>query len=139
MELLLNEKDECNRIEIYNEYLKKIPDLLKQLDAVEKMYKKALLEEEMLKENLPYKVIGSINFYNRKEIKDLLAYLRLIHNSKDNVSLLRVINTPKRGIGLKTIESLTEKSDNEGISMYDAITSGKELEFKNIIEKLKNI
>lgn len=50
MELLLNEKDECNRIEIYNEYLKKIPDLLKQLDAVEKMYKKALLEEEMLKE-----------------------------------------------------------------------------------------
>ena len=98
-----------------------------------------VVEEEMLKENLPYKVIGSINFYNRKEIKDLLAYLRLIHNSKDNVSLLRVINTPKRGIGLKTIENLTEKSDNEGISMYDAITSGKELEFKNIIEKLKNI
>ena len=50
MELLLNEKDECNRIEIYNEYLRKIPDLLKQLDAVEKMYQKALLEEEMLKE-----------------------------------------------------------------------------------------
>ena len=50
MELLLNEREECNRIEIYNEYLRKIPDLLKQLDVVEKMYQKALLEEEMLKE-----------------------------------------------------------------------------------------
>ena len=55
-----------------------------------------VLEEEMLKENLPYRVIGSFYFYSRKEIKDLIAYLRLIHNSKDNVSLLRVINTPKR-------------------------------------------
>lgn len=98
-----------------------------------------VLEEEMLKENLPYRVIGSFYFYSRKEIKDLIAYLRLIHNSKDNVSLLRVINTPKRGIGLKTIENLTERADFEGISMYDAITSGKELEFKHTIEKLKTI
>lgn len=98
-----------------------------------------VLEEEMLKENLPYRVIGSFYFYSRKEIKDLIAYLRLIHNSKDNVSLLRVINTPKRGIGLKTIENLTERADFEGISMYDAITSGKELEFKHTIEKLKAI
>ena len=98
-----------------------------------------VIEEEMLKENMPYKVIGSISFYNRKEIKDLLAYLRLIHNSRDNVSLLRVINTPKRGIGLKTIDNLTEKADLEGTSIYDAISSGKELEFKTIIEKLKAI
>ncbi len=98
-----------------------------------------VLEEEMLKENLPYRVIGSFYFYSRKEIKDLIAYLRLIHNSKDNVSLLRVINTPKRGIGLKTIENLTRKADEEGISIYDAISTGKELEFKNIIEKLKAI
>ncbi len=98
-----------------------------------------VIEEEMLKENMPYRVIGSFYFYSRKEIKDLIAYLRLIHNSRDNVSLLRVINTPKRGIGLKTIDNLTEKADMEGISIYDAITSGKELEFKNIIEKLKAI
>ena len=98
-----------------------------------------VLEEEMLKENMPYRVIGSFYFYSRKEIKDLIAYLRLIHNSKDNISLLRVINTPKRGIGLKTIETLTEKSELEGTSMYEAITSGKELEFKNTIEKLKVI
>lgn len=98
-----------------------------------------VVEEEMLKENLPYRVIGSFYFYSRKEIKDLIAYLRLIHNSKDNISLLRVINTPKRGIGLKTIENLTIRADSEGISIYDAIESGKELEFKNTIEKLKSI
>lgn len=98
-----------------------------------------VLEEEFLKENLPYKVVGSINFYNRKEIKDLLAYLRLIHNFKDNVSLLRVINTPKRGIGLKTIENLTVKADNEETSIYEAIEKGKELEFKNLIERLKTV
>lgn len=98
-----------------------------------------VVEEEMLKENLPYRVIGSFYFYSRKEIKDLIAYLRLIHNSKDNVSLLRVINTPKRGIGLKTIENLTTKADIEGISIYDAIESGKELDFKKTIEKLKSV
>ena len=94
------------------------------------------LEEEMLKANLPYKVVGSINFYGRKEIKDLLAYLRLIHNIKDNVSLLRIINTPKRGIGLKTIDNLTKEADEKDISIYEAISKGKELEFKKIIEKL---
>lgn len=98
-----------------------------------------VVEEEMLKENLPYRVIGSFYFYSRKEIKDLIAYLRLIHNFKDNISLLRVINTPKRGIGLKTIENLTTKADLEGISIYEAINSGKELEFKKTIEKLKEI
>lgn len=97
------------------------------------------LEEAMLKENIPYRVVGSFYFYSRKEIKDLLAYLRLIHNEKDNISLLRVINTPKRGIGLKTIENLTKKADEENISIYEAITSGKELEFKKIIEKLKEV
>ena len=98
-----------------------------------------VLEEEMLKENLPYRVIGSFYFYSRKEIKDLIAYLRLIHNSKDNVSLLRVINTPKRGIGPKTIENLTIQADAMGVSIYEAISSGKELEFKNLIEKLKEM
>jgi len=98
-----------------------------------------ILEEELLRENMPYKVIGSMYFYNRKEIKDLMAYLRLIHNEKDNVSLLRVINTPKRGIGLRTIQTLTNKADLENISIYDAIEANKELEFKKIIEKLKKL
>ena len=93
----------------------------------------------MLKENIPYRVVGSFYFYNRREIKDLMAYLRLIRNEKDNVSLLRVINSPKRGIGLKTISNLTEKADSENKSIYEVIDSGKELEFKNIIEDLKKV
>lgn len=95
-----------------------------------------VLEEEMLKENLPYRVIGSFYFYSRKEIKDLIAYLRLIHNPKDNVSLLRAINTPKRGIGLKTIDNLTQKADENESSIFEVIDSGKELVFKQLIEKL---
>ncbi|MBO5138403.1 MAG: UvrD-helicase domain-containing protein [Bacilli bacterium] len=98
-----------------------------------------ILEEEMLRENMPYRVIGSFYFYNRKEIKDLIAYLRLIHNSRDNVSLLRVINTPKRGIGLKSIDNLTEKADTLNISLYDAIDGGKEQVFKDVIEDLKRV
>ena len=62
-----------------------------------------LIEEEMLKNGIPYRIVGSFYFYNRKEIKDLLCYLRLINNHDDDVSLLRIINTPKRGIGDKTI------------------------------------
>ncbi len=97
------------------------------------------LEEAMLMNNIPYRVVGSFYFYLRREIKDLMSYLRLIHNDKDDVSLLRVINTPKRGIGLKTIQNLTEKANLEGTSIYDAITSGKELEFKKTIESLKKM
>ncbi len=135
-----NETDEAQYV------IRKIKELLRkdvEYKDIAVLYRtnaqSRVIEEEFLKENLPYKVVGSINFYGRKEIKDLLAYLRLIHNSKDNVSLTRVINTPKRGIGLKTIENLTTKADAEGISMYDAIDKGKELEFKNLIERLKEV
>ncbi len=135
-----NETDEAQYV------IRKIKELLRkdvEYKDIAVLYRtnaqSRVIEEEFLKENLPYKVVGSINFYGRKEIKDLLAYLRLIHNSKDNVSLTRVINTPKRGIGLKTIENLTTKADSEGISMYDAIDKGKELEFKNLIERLKEV
>lgn len=95
-----------------------------------------VIEEEMLKKNIKYRIVGSFYFYNRKEIKDLLCYLRLINNHKDDVSFLRVINTPKRGIGEKTLDNLTSIATEEGVSLYDAITSGKELEFKKLIEEL---
>lgn len=98
-----------------------------------------VLEEEFLKENMPYHIVGGTGFYSRKEIKDLLAYLRLIHNEKDNISLTRVINVPKRGIGLKSISNLSDKADSLDISMYDAITTGKEYEFKKMIEDLKRV
>ena len=135
-----NEKDEAQYV------IRKIKELVNKdvrYEDIAVLYRtnaqSRVLEEEMLKENLPYRVVGSFYFYSRKEIKDLIAYLRLIHNPKDNVSLLRVINTPKRGIGLKTIEKLTEKADLENISIFEAITSGKELEFRNVIEKLTSI
>lgn len=95
------------------------------------------IEEAMLRDNLPYKVIGSFYFYNRKEIKDLIAYLKLIYNNDDDVSLTRIINSPKRGIGAKTIEQLSLKASISGSSMFDAIDSGKELKFKELINKLK--
>lgn len=98
-----------------------------------------IMEEELLKENMPYRVVGSFYFYSRKEIKDLIAYLRLIHNENDNISLTRVINTPKRGIGLKTVSNIALKADMNNISMFEAIDSGKELEFKKLILKLKEI
>ena len=95
-----------------------------------------IYEEAMLKNNFPYKVVGSFYFYKRKEIKDLISYLKLIANHNDDISLKRVINEPKRGIGAKTIESLENEAEINGTSMYDSITSGKELEFKKIIEEL---
>lgn len=96
-----------------------------------------VMQEELLKETIPFKVIGSYYFYNRKEIKDLISYLRIIHNDKDNYSLLRIINVPRRGIGNKTIERLTNKAINENKSIYDVIESGKELMFKKLIEDFK--
>ena len=95
------------------------------------------IEEEMLKANIPYKIIGSFYFYNRKEIKDLLCYLRLINNPRDDVSLLRCINTPKRGIGEKTIENITDIANEKGVSLFEAIEAGKELAFKNLILDLQ--
>ncbi len=95
------------------------------------------MEEVLLRENIPYKVVGSFYFYNRKEIKDLISYLKLIYNSNDDVSLMRVINVPKRQIGPKTIENLASMALDKGVSLYEAIDGGKELEFKKLIEKLK--
>jgi len=94
------------------------------------------LEESFVRNNIPFNIIGSYYFYNRKEIKDLLAYLNLIYNSNDSVSLERVINVPKRGIGNKTVDSIREKANINGISMFDAIDSGKELEWKKLILEL---
>ena len=92
-----------------------------------------VVEEGFLKKNIPYKVVGSYYFYNRKEIKDLISYLRLIYNNHDEVSLRRIINVPKRGIGESAIKNLENISNLEGISMFDALSSKKELEFKDMI------
>ena len=96
------------------------------------------VEEVMLKNNFPYKVFGSFYFYSRKEIKDLLCYLRLVNNPHDDISLRRVINVPKRKIGPKSVEDLASIATSQNISMFEAITAGKELEFKNLILELQN-
>ncbi len=96
-----------------------------------------VVEDAFVRNNIPHNIIGSYYFYNRKEIKDLIAYLKLIYNPNDSVSLERIINVPKRGIGTKSIENLRNKATSNNMSMFDAIGSGKELEFKNIILKLQ--
>ena len=92
-----------------------------------------IVEEMFIKANLPYKVVGSYYFYQRKEIKDLISYLRLINNHHDEVSLRRVINVPKRKIGATTVQKLEETATLNHLTLFDAITGGKELEFKNLI------
>jgi len=96
-----------------------------------------VVEEQFLKANIPYKVVGSYYFYSRKEIKDLICYLRLILNPHDEISLRRVINVPKRKIGASTIASIEQQANEKNISMFDAIEKGKELEFKNLILELQ--
>ena len=98
-----------------------------------------VVEEMFIKSNLPYKVIGSYYFYQRKEIKDLISYLRLIINLHDEISLRRVINVPKRKIGPSTLARIETEALANGISMFDAISSGKELEFKNLIIDLRKM
>ena len=94
------------------------------------------LEEGMLKMNYPYKVVGSYYFYKRKEIKDLISYLRLISNHADDISLTRVINVPKRGIGAKSIEDLAKEAAEKNTSMFEVLSKPKEIEFKNLILEL---
>ena len=96
-----------------------------------------VVEEGVLKANMPYKVVGSYYFYSRKEVKNLICYLRLIVNPHDDISLRRVINVPKRGIGDKYINDLEVKAREKNISMFDAIDDAKGKVFKDIILKLQ--
>lgn len=80
-----------------------------------------IFEEKLILKNIPYKIIGSINFYSRKEVKDLLCYLKTIDNGLDNLAVKRIINVPKRGIGLATIDKVDEYALKNGINFYDAL------------------
>ena len=135
----LDEKDEA--LYVVNEINKLIDNGVSKSD-IAVLYRtnaqSRVMEEALLKENIPYKVVGSFYFYNRKEIKDLICYLRLIYNTSDDISLQRVINVPKRGIGLKTIENLIEKANMNNSSIFDAIDDGKELNFKIMINGIKS-
>ena len=95
-----------------------------------------VFEEEFMGKNINYKIVGSVYFYSRKEIKDLIAYLRLIYNTSDNISLRRIINEPKRGIGDTSIDKLEHLSEEMHVSMYEALSTPKELKFKSLIDEL---
>lgn len=107
-----------------------------------------LFEEKLILRNIPYRIVGGQNFYSRKEIKDILAYLKTIDNSLDSLAVKRIINVPRRGIGLTTIDKVNNYAIDNGISFYDALTradhipglertSAKITPFVSMIEGLK--
>ena len=106
------------------------------------------IEDIFRRENIPYKMIGGLKFHERKEIKDVIAYLRLIHNQADNLSLGRIINEPKRGIGQTSMEKIEAIAETNGISMYEVIKHAEQYglnkvfinsrEFINTIEDLSS-
>jgi len=108
------------------------------------------IEETLLKSNVPYKMIGGTKFYDRKEIKDVLAYLRLISNPNEDLSFARIVNEPKRGIGATTIDKLRDFADLQGVSLMEAIrdielssiapkTAGKLTDFRDMINGLRQM
>lgn len=80
-----------------------------------------IFEEKLVQESIPYRIVGAINFYARKEIKDLLCYLKTINNPNDDIAVKRIINIPRRGIGATTIGRVTEYGIDRGISFFDAL------------------
>ena len=105
------------------------------------------IEEILRREGIAYKIVGGLKFYERKEIKDIISYLRLIYNFSDNISLKRIINEPKRGIGKTSIDNIQEISEKTGLSMFDIIKHAEEYglnrvkanatEFVQVIEELR--
>lgn len=109
-----------------------------------------LLEERCIAHNIPYRLVGGVNFYQRKEIKDILAYLKTISNGVDDLAVLRIINVPKRGIGATTIGRVTAFASEHGLSIYDALeeagmvpnigkAAGKIEAFTKQIEELRRL
>ena len=105
------------------------------------------IEDILRREDIPYKIVGGLKFYERKEIKDIIAYLRLIYNTSDNLSLKRIINEPKRGIGKTSLDNIQEIAENLGTSMYEVIKRAEDyglnrikansIDFINLIEELR--
>lgn len=86
-----------------------------------------LFEEKFLMANIPYKLVGGVNFYARKEIKDLLAYLKTVDNARDDLAVKRIINVPKRGIGATTLSRVQDYASQESISFYDALRLAEQI------------
>ncbi|MEG3037265.1 MAG: DNA helicase PcrA [Clostridia bacterium] len=97
-----------------------------------------IFEENLIREGIPYKLIGGLKFYGRKEIKDIMAYLKIINNQKDNVSLKRVINEPKRGIGATSIDKLENLADAKECSIFELIKDDENLSLFRAANSLRN-
>lgn len=108
-----------------------------------------ILEEKLLMQNIPYRIVGGVNFYARKEIKDILAYLKTIENAADDLAVIRIINVPKRGIGDTSIQRIAEFAAVNDMTFYDALLSldeipavaraaGKIKPFVELIENLRD-
>ena len=118
-----NEYDEANFI-VRNINTLKMEEYYKYSDfsVLYRMNSQSRAIEDILRrENIPYKIVGGLKFYERKEIKDIIAYLRLIQNPSDNLSLTRIINEPKRGVGKTSLDNIDALSASNGISMYEII------------------
>lgn len=107
-----------------------------------------LFEEKFMMANIPYKIVGGVNFYARKEIKDILAYLKTIDNAQDDIAVRRIINVPKRGIGLTSIEKIQSYADDNLISFYESAVMAEQIPslsrgaakiapFVNFIERMR--
>jgi hypothetical protein len=133
------EEDEVNYV------ISEIKELSKYyaMDEIAVIYRtnaqSRLFEQLFINNAIPFKLVGSFGFFNKKEIKDLIAYLKLVDNSKDDISFLRIVNYPARGIGNKTIENLIKESNLSNLSLYESIKiEDKKLNiFKNLIEEIK--
>ena len=86
-----------------------------------------LFEERFITASIPYKIVGGVNFYSRREIKDLLAYLKTIDNAMDNLAVRRIINVPKRGIGATTLSRVQDYADENGLTFYNALKMAEEI------------
>ncbi len=92
------------------------------------------IEDIFRRENIPYRIVGGLKFYERKEIKDIIAYLRLIQNGSDNLSLKRIINEPKRGIGKTSLEKVEQLAEQNEVSMYEIIKNAEQYGLNHIIK-----
>ncbi|MDO5564207.1 MAG: UvrD-helicase domain-containing protein [Eubacteriales bacterium] len=153
-----NDKGDKVRYKLYSSDITESQDIINSIKRIGNIQNTAILyrtnaqsrklEENCVKSNIPYRLIGGINFYQRKEIKDVLAYLRLINNPNDEVSLNRIINVPKRGIGSASLDKIFTYHIENNITLYEALKYSSDIDiakktsiaigkFVEFIEELK--
>ncbi|HIT90159.1 MAG TPA: DNA helicase PcrA [Candidatus Merdenecus merdavium] len=114
--------DIMRKVNVDQEYTYNDCAILYRTNAQSRMF-----EEKFLLANIPYKIVGGVNFYARKEIKDLLAYLKTVDNARDDLAVRRIINVPKRGIGATSLSRVQDYADENGLSFYQALRAAEEI------------